>query len=156
MLAALWLVGQGYSNVKVSFKRASLGKSDYDAIGVKDGHCLVIEVKGADLSDHQLREKIVKFADKVDELRSLLPVLAQALGCESGIEDSSGLFVFLGNLDDFKSPDPSIPLWDYDVFVEALKTADLPNRILDLLYKSYIIHSMWDGDFPHDPFSVGL
>ena len=36
VLAAHWLVERGYRYVKVSLKRASLGSSDYDAIGVRD------------------------------------------------------------------------------------------------------------------------
>ena len=56
LLAGFWLVGQGHNNVSVSFQHASLGKFEYDAIGVKNGNCLVLEVKGAELSDHELQE----------------------------------------------------------------------------------------------------
>ena len=156
MLAALWLVAQGYSNVKVSLKRASLGKSDYDAIGVKDGQCLVLEVKGANILDGKLQKEIRKFADKLKRLRGRLSVLANELEYESEIETVSGLFIFLGDLDDFEPAIPSIPVWGYEDFVRSLRSAGLPPRVVGLLDKSYIIHSMWDGDSPHDPFSVGL
>ena len=68
LLAGFWLVGQGYNHVSVSFRHASLGKFEYDAIGVKNGKCLVLEVKGAEISDHELQEQIRRFADKVDHL----------------------------------------------------------------------------------------
>ena len=156
LLAGLWLASQGYHNVRVSFKRVSLGKSDYDAIGVKDGQCLVMELKTTNVIDDKLQKEIDKFANGIDQLRSRLPVLAQALGCNSDIESVSGLFVFLGDLGSFKPAKPSVPLWGYDDFVEALKTMDLPNRIVGLLDRSYIIHSVQNDGFPDDPFFAGL
>ena len=156
LLAGFWLVGQGYNHVSVSFRHASLGKFEYDAIGVKTGECLVLEVKGAEISDHELQEQIRRFADKVDHLRGRLPDLTKALGCESGIESISGMFVFLGDLDGFKPTVTSIPLWGYDDFVEALQAMDLPDKIVGLLDRSYIIRHVGLDDFPHDPFSVGL
>ena len=156
LLAAFWLVGQGYSHVKVSLKRASLGDSDFDAIGVKDGRCLVIEVKRASLVDSELQNEIGTFAKKVGRLRDQMPALKQALGSESDINEVSGLFIFLGDLDGFKPADPSIPLWGYDDFVKALKAMGIPNRIVGLLDQCHIIHSMETGDFPADPFFVGL
>ena len=156
LLAGFWLVGQGHSNVRVSFRQASLGKYEYDAIGVKNGECLVLEVKGAETSDHQLREQIQRFADKVDHLRGQLPELRKALDCESDIESISGMFVFLGDLDSFKPTVTSIPLWGYDDFVEALHAMGLPDKIVGLLDRSHIIRHVGLDDFPHDPFSVGL
>ena len=156
LLATLWLIDQGYHSVKVSFKRAALGKHEYDAIGVKDGHCLVVEVKGAEISDRELQEQIRRFADKVDHLRGRLPDLAQALRCDSGIEGVSGLFVFLGDLGGFKPANQSITLWGYDDFVKALKATDIPGRIVGLLDKSYIVHTMGDDGFPYDPSFAGL
>ena len=156
LLGAFWLVAQGYRHVKVSFKRASLGKSDYDAIGVKDGKCLVIEVKGADLSDDEHQREIAKFADRIKHLRGRMPALKQALGSESDITAVSGLFIFLGDLDRFKPADPSIPLWSHGDFVDALRTIGLPKRIVDVLDKSDIIHSLRTDGFPQDPFFAGL
>ena len=156
LLAAFWLVGQGYSHVKPSFRRASLGKSDYDAIGLKDGQCLVIEVKGADLGDEELQRKIAEFSERVERLRDRMPALKQLLGSKSDITGVSGLFIFLGDLDHFKPADPSMPLWGYNDFVKALKTVGLPSRIVGLLHKCHIIHSMHTGNFPDDPFYVGL
>ncbi len=156
LLAGFWLVGQGYHNVKVSFRRASLGEPDYDAIGVKDGECLVIEVKGANPRDDVLQLEIAKFADRINSLRGRLPALAKAMGCEGSIHTVSGIFVFLGDLGSFKPADASIPLWDYNDFVEALKAIDLPDRILGLLDRSQIIRHIQLNDFLHDPFSVGL
>ena len=54
LLASYWLQAQGYSNVKVSLKRASLGNYEYDALGVKDGECLVVEVKGGVLATSKI------------------------------------------------------------------------------------------------------
>ena len=156
LLAGFWLVGQGHNNVSVSFQHASLGKFEYDAIGVKNGNCLVLEVKGAELSDHELQEQIRRFADKVDHLRGRLPDLTKVLGCESDIESISGIFVFLGDLGNFKPTVTSIPLWGYDDFVEALQKVALPNKIVGLLDRTHIIRHVRLDDFPHDPFSVGL
>ena len=156
LLAAFWLVGQGYSHVRVSLKRASLGNSDYDAIGVKDGQCMVIEVKGASLLDRKLQEEIGRFSNRVKLLRGRMPALKEVLGNESDIIEVSGLFIFLGDLHRFKPADQTVPLWSYDDFVEALSAVVLPNRIVGLLDKCHIIHSMHTGDFPDDPFFVGL
>ena len=125
LLAGFWLVGQGHNNVRVSFRHASLGQFEYDAIGVKNGECLVLEVKAAEISDHQLQEQIHRFADKVDHLRGRLPDLTKALGCESDIESISGMFVFLGDLDGFKPTVTSIPLWGYDDFVGSITSNGL-------------------------------
>ena len=156
LLAVLWLMGQGYQDARVSFKRALLGKYEYDAIGVKDGQCLVVEVKGAEISDHRLQEQIRRFADKVDHLRNRLPDLEKALGYESDIESISGIFVFLGDLDKFKPAVTSISLWGYDDFVEALKAVNLPDKVVGLLDRSHIVRQVRLDDFPHDPFFVGL
>ncbi len=156
LLAVLWLLSQGYQDARVSFKRALLGKYEYDAIGVKDGQCLVVEVKAAEISDHELQEQIRRFSDKVDHLRGRLPDLATALGYEPDIESISGIFVFLGDLDKFKPAVTSISLWGYDDFVEALKAVNLPDRIVGLLDRSHVIRHVRLDDFPHDPFFVGL
>ena len=156
LLAGFWLVGQGYSHVKVSLKRTSLGDSDYDAIGVKDGECLIIEVKGADLCDDELQNKITEFANRIEHLRNRTTTLKQLLGTDSDISEVSGLFVFLGDLGRFTPADPSFPLWGFDDFVTALKAIGLPNRIVGLLDRNHIIHSMPTGTFPDDPFFVGL
>ena len=156
LLAAFWLVGQGYSHVRVSLKRASLGNSDYDAIGVKDGQCMVIEVKGASLLDRKLQEEIGRFSNRVKQLRGRMPALKEVLGNESDIIEVSGLFIFLGDLHRFKPADQTVLLWSFDDFVEALSAVVLPNRIVGLLDKCHIIHSMHTGDFPDDPFFVGL
>ena len=156
LLAGFWLVGQGFRHVSVSFRHASLGRFEYDAIGVKTGECLVMEVKGAEISDHELQEQIRRFADKVDHLRARLPDLTKALDCESDIESISGIFVFLGDLDNFKPAVTSIPLWGYDDFVGALQAVDLPARIVGLLDRSYIVRQVRLDDCPYDPFSVGF
>ena len=156
LLAGFWLVDQGYGHVGVSFRHASLGEFEYDAIGVKNGKCLVLEVKGAEVSDYELHDQIGRFDHKLDHLRGRLPDLTKALGCESAIESISGIFVFLGDLSDFESPVTSIPLWGYDDFMGALKAAGLPGRIAGLLDRSYVVRHVRADDFPLDPFSVGL
>ena len=156
LLAAHWLVGRGYRNVKVSLKRASLSNSDNDAIGVRDGQCLIVEVKGADLLDKELQLKITEFGDRIEHLRDRIPALREALECESDINEVSGLFVFLGDLYGFEPTNTSVALWGYDDFVKELKEIGLPNRIVGLLDKCHIIHTMQAGDFPEDAFFVGL
>ena len=142
-------MGKGYNHVRVSFKHATLGKYEYDAIGVKDGKCLIVEVKGANIVDDELEAEIGRFASKVEHLENQLPDLTEALGCDSEIESASGLFVFLGDFRDFEPTVTSISLWGYDDFVEALKAADLPDRIVGLLDRSYVIRSV-----RHDLLSV--
>ena len=66
------------------------------------------------------------------------------------------MFIFLGGLGRFKSTERTIPLWGYDDFVKALKAIGLSDRIVGLLDKSHIVHSMQTGAFPYDPFSAGL
>ena len=156
LLAGFWMTSQGYRPARVSFKRASLGKYEYDAIGVKDGECLVIEVKSADLRDDQLHSEIARLEEKVEGLRSRLPELATAIGCENEIDSVSGLFVFLGELDEFPRTDTSVAKWDYDDFVQALRDAGLPSRVTGLLDRSNIIRTIDLADLGDELFSVGL
>ena len=156
LLAGFWLVGQGFSHVKVSFKHASLGDSDYDAVGVKDGRCLIVEVKGANLRDVELQREISEFANRIERLRNRTAELKKLLGTDVDISEVSGVFVFLGDLDRFTAADPSIPLWGFDGFVKALKEIGLPNRVVGLLDRNHIIHSMPSGAFPDDPFFTGF
>ena len=115
-----------------------------------------MEVKGADLLDEKLRLKITEFADRIEHLRGRIPALREALECESEITEVSGLFVFLGDLDGFEPSDRLVSLWGYDDFVKELREVGLPNRIVGLLDKRHIIRTMQAGDFPEDPFLVGL
>ena len=156
LLAAHWLVGQGYHHVKVSFKHALIGNFEYDAIGVKDEQCLILEVKSASLVDRELQKEIEKLASKIKHLRDRLPELRKALGSKSDIDGVSGLFIFLGGLGRFKSTEPSIPLWGYDDFAKALKAMGLRDRIVGLLDRKHIVHSMQTNAFPKDAFFAGL
>lgn len=166
LLAAAWLTTQGYQNVKVSFKHASLGVFEYDAIGVKDGECLVVEVKSASIRDEEFLQETAKFAEKIDLLRDRLPALTEALETKHSIENVSGLFIFLGDIgrlghgdslaEDFSPEDMLFPLWDYATFVEQLRAAGIPPRVVGLLEKSHIVQTIRLEDFPDDPFSVGL
>ena len=142
LLAGLWLHSTGYDCAKVSLKRESLlGKYEYDAVGVKDGRCLVVEVKGGGVVDNDLRGQIVRLDKKVRHLQSILPALQQVLGCGSPISNVAGLFISLANLRDFDPGRHDCELWDRDRFVAELKAVGLPNKITDLLDKSYIIRS---------------
>ena len=143
-------------NIRVSFKRASLGEHEYDVIGVKDDHCTVVEVKGGDVQNDRLQCDIDGFSDKVENLRSKLVELERVLDCEDSIHSVSGLFVSLADLSGFESSTPSVCLWDYGSFMNKLKAAGLPNRIVGLLERSRIIHSFRIDDFPMDEFLVGL
>ena len=156
LLAAYWLQSQGYSNIRVSFKRASLGEYEYDVIGVKDGQCMAVEVKGGDVQSDRLKCEIDWFSGKVENLRSKLVELKRALGCEDSIHSVSGLFISLADLSKFEIGTPSVRLWDYGSFTSRLKAAGLPNRIVGLLERSRIIHSFQIDDFPEDEFFVGL
>ncbi|MCY4414717.1 MAG: hypothetical protein OXE87_00160 [Chloroflexi bacterium] len=145
LLAGFWLNGHSYHCVKVCLEPASLGKREYDAVGVKDGRCLVIEVKSGSVVDGDLRDQIVRLDGKVRHLRGALPALQRALGCDSAISDVAGLFISLASLQGFDPGWHECELWDRDRFVGELKDVGLPNKIVDLLDVSYIIRS--DGFF---------
>ena len=154
LLASYWLQAQGYSNVKVSLKRASLGNYEYDALGVKDGECLVVEVKGGDVLDRKLQEQIARLEHKVEYLRTRLSALSKALGYEGHIERVAGLFISLADLRGFESADNSVTLWDYDGFLSRLRRLGLNPRLIDLLDRSHIVHSMSDFDLINEPPEV--
>ena len=145
LLAAMWLVYQGFREVRVSLTHASLGETDYDAIGVKDGNCLVVEVKGGNVIDEELEGEIDRFSRRVSFLQERRSALSSALGSGTDIENVQGLFVSLADLTDlasWRSKNTSIDLWDYDIFVEALKDGGLSQkRLLDLLDRAYIIRT---------------
>ena len=117
---------------------------------------MVVEITGANIVDRKLHQKIGKFAEKIEDLQKQLPALRRALRSDSNIDDVSGLFIYLGDLDHFEAAEPSISVLSYDDFVKALKAIGLPERIVNLLDKSHIIHSVGTGDFLHDPFFAGL
>ena len=144
LLASYWLQANGYSNVKVSLKRASLGNYEYDALGVKDGECLVVEVKGGDVLDRELQEQIARLGHKVEHLRTRLPALSKALGYGGHIERVAGLFISLADLRGFQSTDDSVILWDYNGFLRRLRRVGLNSRLVDLLDRSHIVHSLSD------------
>ena len=156
LLAGFWLACQGYCNVKISFKSALMGKFEYDVIGVKDGRCLVVEIKSASLRDSELQRQINRFAGKVAHLNERVTHLERAIGYASDIDKVSGLFIFLGDLDHFVPNRNGIELWCYDDFVSALNEAGISGRIVGLLDRSNIIHQLKPGVFPHDPFFAGL
>lgn len=141
LLAALWLNCSGYDCVKPSFDPASLGTYEYDAVGVKDGRCLVVEVKGGSVVDNDLRGEIVRLDNKVRHLQSILPALQKALECGSPISNVAGLFISLANLQDFDPGRYECELWDRGRFVAELKAAGLSNKITDPLDESYIVRS---------------
>ena len=145
LLATLWLNGSGYDCVRPTFEPESLGKYEYDAVGVKDGLCLVVEVKSGSVIDGDLRNQIFRLDKKVRHLQGILPALQQALECDSPISEVGGLFISLANLQDFDLGQHECELWDRDRFVAELKAVGLPNKITDLLDVSYIIRS--DGCF---------
>ena len=152
LLAGLWMAEQGYRPVRVSFKHASLGNYEFDAIGVMDDQCLVIEVKSADLMDYELRREISKLEQKVEHLSGRLDKLANSLGAENKIASVSGLFVFLGDLDRFTPSGAHVALWGFDDFATNLRASDIPGRIVDLMDKSNIIHAIDPRDFLGDLF----
>ena len=156
LLAAFWLQKQGYRNIEVSFKHSSLGKFEYDAVGVKDGRCLVVEVKGGEVRSDQLKHEFDRLSYKVTHLRARLADLKRALNCEDTIHAVSGLFISLADLSGFESTDSSIGLWDYDRFVSKLRAVGFTNRVVRLLERSYIIHSWPIDDFHEDLFPVGV
>ena len=154
LLASYWLQAQGYSYVRVSVKRASLGNYEYDALGVKDGECLVVEVKGGDVLDRDLQEQIAKLGHKVEYLRARLPALSKALGHEGHIGRVVGLFISLADLRGFESADDSVTLWDYNGFLKRLRQLGLNPRLVDLLNRGHIVHSMSDFDLINEPPEV--
>ena len=154
LLTSYWLQAQGYSNVKVSLKRASLGNYEYDALGVRDGECLVVEVKGGDILDRELQEQIERLGLKVEHLRGRLPALSKALGYEGQIERVVGLFISLADLRGFESADDSVTLWDYNGFLRRLRRLGLNRRLVGLLERSHIVHSISDFDLINEPPEV--
>lgn len=154
LLASYWLQSQGYTNVKVSLKSASLGDTEYDALGIKNGECLVIEVKGGDVVDEDLQLEIAKLRRKVENLRGRLPAMSRALGYEDQIDRVSGLFISLADLKGFEPVEDSVELWSYNKFVESLKEVGIPVRIIRLLERSQIIRTIHlDGRY-FDPRSL--
>ena len=141
MLAGLWLNSSGYKGVRVSLKHTSLGNYEYDAVGVKDGRCLVVEVKSGGVVDNDLRSQIGRLDEKVRHLQGLLPALRQALGFGASISDVVGLFISLANLRNFNPGPHECELWDRDRFVAELNAVGLPDEITNLLDESYIIRS---------------
>ena len=154
LLASYWLQANGYSNVKVSLKRASMGNYEYDALGVKDRECLVVEVKGGDVLDKKLQEQIARLGHKVEYLRGRLPALSKALGYPGHIEWVAGLFISLADLRGFECADDSVTLWDYDGFLGRLRRLGLSPRLVGLLDRSHIVHSMSDFDLINEPPEV--
>ena len=156
LLASHWLQAQGYSNIKVSLKRASLGDYEYDALGVKDGECLVIEVKGGDVLDKELQEQIFRLGRKVDNLRGRLPALSKVLSHKGSIDRVSGLFVSLADLKGFETVDDSVTLWDYNHFVKELRELGLTSRLVSLMDRDHIIYTMSGFEFINGAPEVGL
>ena len=156
VLAAFWLLQLGYRSVKVSFKRAALGKEEYDAVGVKDGECLVIEVKAGDVRDDQLQREIARFAGKVDGLRTKLLELTRELGGNDEINCVSGLFVTLADLREFEPVEQGVDLWGYEEFTNALSKIGLRREYTRLLEKASIIRVIRLDGFPADDYLVGL
>ena len=154
LLVSYWLQVQGYRNVRVSLKRTSLGNYEYDALGVKDGECLVVEVKGGNVLDRELQEEIAGLGKKVKYLRARLPALSKELGYGDPIERVSGLFISLADLRNFESSDESVTLLDYDGLVKRLRQVSLNSRLIDLLDRSHIMHSMSDLDLVNELFEV--
>ena len=146
LLASYWLQAQDYSNIKVSLKRASLGDYEYDALGVKNGECLVVEVKGGEVLDKKLQEQIARLGHKVEYLSTRLPTLSKALGYEGPIDRVAGLFISLADLRGFESTEDSVTLWDYNDFLRRLRRLGLSARLVGLLDRSHIVHSMSDFD----------
>ena len=155
LLASHWLQAQGYSNVKVSLKRASLGDYEYDALGVRDGECLVIEVKSRDVLDKALEQQLVRLGDKIENLRGMLPPLSEELAYNGSIDRVSGLFISLADSRDFEFAVDSVRLWDYNVFVGKLKELGLPTRLYRLLNRSLIIRKRPSFDIFNDPPAIG-
>ena len=154
LLVSYWLQVQGYRNVRVSLKRTSLGNYEYDALGVKDGECLVVEVKGGNVLDRELQEEIAGLGKKVKCLRTRLPALSKELGHGDPIERVAGLFISLADLRNFESSDESVTLWDYNGLVKRLRQVSLNSRLIDLLDRSHIMHSMSDFDLVNELFEV--
>ena len=156
ILGGLWLLQEGYTNVKISLKRAALGNFEYDAVGVKEGKCLALEVKAGDVRDVALGKEVAYFSTKVQNLSAKLPALAQELGYQGEISTVSGLFITMASLGDFEFEHQTVELWDYEDFESKLKETGLRSEYIKVLDKSNIIHFFSWGEFPNDEFLVGL
>ena len=138
IMAAYWLQSQGYSNVHVSLKDASLGKREYDVLGVKNGQCLVVEVKGGNVTDKALQRDVANLSRKVEHLQTRLPNLEKVLGYEGSISRVSGLFVSLANVKNIEVGGGPVEFWGYQDFARRLRDSGLSSRILKLLEQGYI------------------
>ena len=147
LLGAFWLQARGYNNVHVSLENASLGAYEYDVVGVKDGKCLIVEVKGGSVSDEALQEEVIALGHKAENLRGRLPALAKVLSYEGNIDQVSALFVSLANSEGLEFGGDSVLFWDYKDFVNELKAVSLPSRLVGLLEQGHIIRYLDMADF---------
>ena len=166
LLASALLSRLGFGNIKTSYKPAMFEEErELDALGIKTGpsggECLVIETKGQSTTDRKLAEEVRYFGSKVRMLRERLPELADEIGYTGEINNITGIFVSMAQLGDFRHGEPDVTFWDFNAFVEALRTEHIPGRLLDLLEPSPIFMEWsprhfsdsswedsndWDGD----------
>ena len=153
LMAAFWMRSSGYGCVRPSFRRASLDNLEFDAVGIRDNKCLVVEVKTGEIIDSELQDEITNFARKVEFLRGRFPAVAQALGYCGRVDSISGTFISLTDLARFEPVEHSVELWDYDRFVREMTKVGVSNRLLNFLKKEHIIRHLpsdlltWpDGD----------
>ena len=107
-----------------------------------------------DVLDKKLQEQIDRLGYKVEYLRGRLAALNKALGYRGHIERVVGLFISLADLRGFESADDSVTLWDYNGSLRRLRRLGLNPRLVDLLDRSHIVHSMSDFDLIHEPPEV--
>ena len=88
------------------------------------------------------RIKLPGSATRSNTCATRLPALSKALGYEGHIERVAGLFISLADLRGFESADDSVTLWDYNGFLRRLRRVGLNPRLVDLLDRSHIVHSM--------------
>ena len=137
LLAAIQLGQDGYQQVRVGFKHHQLGDMELDAIGImnssKGGRVMIVEAKGQADSTDDLEREVGEFYSKLKYLRERKEQLAIAIGYEGAIVDVRGRFVSMAKFDDRNWDLHELEVWDYKRFMNELRKARLPRRLLDQL-----------------------
>jgi hypothetical protein len=123
---------------------------EIDAIGIlssPDGNtCLAVETKGGAETDEGLEKKIQDFSLKIESLRRQLPSLAQELGFNGTIDNLSGLFISMADLERYERGSYGIELWDYHRFTQELRRSGISKKHiehLEMTKLTFVEEDLW-------------
>ena len=143
LLAAALLANLGYQDIRISFEPRLAGVGELDVLGIKPtasgGHCLVVETKGESCTDRELVEETYKFGAKLGKLENVLPKLAEKVNYRGELNSISGIFISMARIDEWEGEQSAFKFWDYDLFLQELKSAGIPGRLTELLQSSFIV-----------------